>query len=237
MKKFLQKILGSKETPAVNASRDLRQRSPRVRIPSLDRSVFISSNGKRFPLRNLSETGMALLCQGERFPEEMNGSIQVGEEQVYVELLVVRREGDEVGVSIVDGASEVRGLLRRFFAEEFHALEMTEVDVTHQKAVDLGRPRWFYAPGNYELFLVEHEGAVIRFELGWGSDLIAYGDKGLRYGKVEREQREGMSHAGSALVNWMEQVSPEQKLKAVRILENIPSLDTSLRQRLQALIR
>ncbi len=224
------KKLFGQEKPA---PRSFQNRSPRVSIPVVDQTVFVSTNGKTYPLRNISETGLAIATLGEEFPATLKGEIQVAGQSAAAELLVVRRMPDVAGVKILEGAAAVRGLFRRVFVDEIHALEMTEVDSSRQKAVELGQPRWFYAPGNYELFYVEHENRVIRFEMEWNGNLLSFVDGALRFGTIDRRDREKVEHAASSLVQWAETVQPEHRQKALRILENIPGLDGQPRQQIQ----
>jgi len=235
MKKILGGLFGKKETVAT--AKGKIQRSPRVRIPGSEDVQFLSATGKAYPIRNLSESGLALLSPGEHFPDEASGEIQVGDLSVYVKLTTVRRNGDEVGLTIGDGAAGVRTLLRRAFSDEFHALEMTEVDATRQKPVDLGQPKWFYAPGNYELFFVEHEGKVIRFEIEWSGSVLAFDGTQLRFGIVDGDSRDSVSHARSSLVKWESEVQPAQKRKALRLIENVSGLEGSVRKQLQELLK
>ncbi len=237
MKKFLRRIFGEekKENPEGHI-----RRSPRVRIPFVDRAVFVAANGKEFPLRNLSETGLALLNQGDRFPDQVSGVIHVGSEKVDVELLVVRRTNEEVGVYFTNDSSSLRGMLRRVFGDELQAQGMSEVGPEHQKAVAEGKPRWLYAPGNYELFYVELDGKVIRFELEWNGNLLVYAEGGLRFGLIDRKlahDQEKVKHAQSSLVKWADQVRQEDKVKAMRILENIKSLGDDTRQQMQRILQ
>lgn len=235
MKGFLKKILGKKNE---KEEAGYRARSPRVRIPFIDRAVFLAADGKIYPLRNLSETGLALVCKEGPFPDTAKGEIQVGEEKVPVELRTVRRKGEDVGAHFTSDASALRGLLRRVFGDEIQAQSMTEVGAELQKEVLVGTPRWFYAPGNYELFYVEHEGKLIRFELEWNGNLLAYLNGSLRMGRIDRkgEDREKLEHARSSLVTWADQVRAEDKSKALRLLENIQGLDRSPREQMQALL-
>ncbi len=233
MKNLFKKILGG---GSADAPKSKIQRSPRVRVSLLDESVFVTAGGKAFPLRNLSETGLALVTNGEPFPDEASGELSVAGQKISLDLRVVRRNGDEVGAVVGNGASELRGLLRRVFADEFHALEMTEVDAKLQKKVALGSPRWFYAPGNYELFFVEHEGKVIRFEMEWNGNFLSYDNGVLRFGIVEKDVREAASHARSSLVKWGDEVSADHKRKGLRLLENVPSLEAPIRQQLQKIL-
>lgn len=234
MKKFLGKLLGGKSGP--EATRQV-QRSPRVRLPHLDEAMFVFE-GREFPIRNLSESGMAL--EGEGLPDEASGEIRVSGESVPAKLRVVRRKGRDLGLVITEGNAGVRGLLRRVFADEFRALEMTEVDSGRQKAVELGQPKWFYAPGNYELFFVEHEARILRFEIEWNGQVLVYAAGGsLRFGVVDLDAhaRSEGGHARSELVKWAQEVAPEAKRKALRIVENVPGLEAPARKQLQEMLR
>ncbi len=228
---IFKKMFGGKDK-----ERAFRERSPRVRVPLVDNAAFVVA-GKSYPLRNLSETGLALSTLGENLPDTLRGEIQVSGEKVAVELLVARRNGDDLGARFGDGAAQVRALLRRIFTDEIRALEMTEVDSSKQKAVEIGQPRWFYAPGNLELFYVEHEGKVIRFEMEWNGNILSFADGLLRYGKIDRENREEVEHARSSLVKWNDKVDSEHKRKALSLLENIPGLEAQPKQQMQTVLK
>lgn len=237
MKKFLSQVFKGKTK---ELTREQILRSARVRLSALDQAVFIDSNGKKYPLRNLSETGLALQSMGTFFPDEVSGSIQVGSEKVDVKLLVVRRGNEEIGATFANEASQLRGMLRRAFGDEIHAQGMSEVDPEHQKAVTEGKPRWFYAPGNYELFYVELEGKVVRFELEWNGNFLVYAEGSLRFGLIDRrhdKEHDKVKHAQSSLVKWADQVKEEDKVKATRILENIKSLSNESRSQMQRILQ
>ncbi len=237
MSAIIKKVLGFKKIFGSGQTREHLQRSSRVRIPLMDNSVFVVTSGEQFPIRNLSESGMAIGCVGGKLPSVTKGEIRVAGQSAAVEFLLVRQNGDEAGVKFLASNEEVRRLLRRVFVDEINALGMTEVDSSRQKIVELGKPRWFYAPGNYELFFVEHDSRVIRFEMEWNGNFLAYTDGKLRAGRIDDENREEVAHARSSLVKWLDDVSGDQKIKALRLLENIPGLEAEPRQRLQEILR
>lgn len=238
MKNFLKKILGKEESAE---ARRLKQRSVRVRIPVMDSVTFVAANGRSYPIRNLSESGLALVSEGERFPDQASGRIFVGAEGVPAELQVVRRMADEVGAHFAGDTQQIRGLLRRVFVDELQAQAMTEVESERQKAVDSGKPRWFYAPANYELFYVESGAGIIRFELEWNSNVLVFApDSGLRFGQIDRtgsSDQDKVKHAQSKLVRWHDSVKPEDRQKAARLLENIKGLEAAARQAMQVLLK
>jgi hypothetical protein len=234
MKKFLGKLLG--RNPEESALPTYANRSPRVRLPEIDAAVLFT-DGREYPIRNLSETGLAI--EGQGLPDEFNGQIRVGTDSAEVKLKVMRRRGSDMGLLITDGASGVRGLLRRVFADEFRAMEMTEVDSSRQKIVELGQPKWFYAPGNYELFFVEHEGKILRFEIEWNGQVLVYSNGSVRFGVVDSAAlaRSDGGHVRSELVMWAQEVLPETRRKALRIVENVSGLEPASRKQLQDLLK
>jgi hypothetical protein len=161
----------------------------------------------------------------------------VGSQSAPIEIEIVRRHGKEIGGRFVGDSTALRGLLRRLFSDEIHALGMTEVDAKSQKSVERGEPHWFYAPGNYELFYVDHEEEIIRFEMEWNGNLISFAEGSLRTGTVDRQVREEVSHAQSSLVNWSAEVESSKRFKALRLLENIPGLSAKARQQMQNLLQ
>jgi hypothetical protein len=235
MKGFLKKLLGGGANEPL-----IHSRSPRVRIPMLDHAVFVDASGRSSPLLNLSETGMALLSEGFRFPDDAEGEIRIGaQEKASAKLRVMWRRGNGVGVHFTSDTKEIRSLLRRVFGDEIHAQMMTEVDAAHQKQVAEGTPHWFYAPGNYELFYVELGGSVARFELEWNGNLLVFSEGALRFGHVDRRDNfevDKVKHAQSALVSWAAKVGADEKRKAARLLENIHSLEPEARRQMQKLL-
>ncbi len=83
-----------------------------------------------------------------------------------IKLEVMRKDGFFIGAKFIEGAAEIRAKLKKQFNEEIRATEMSEVAADHlMNEEKVGKPRWFYAPGNYELFFTEQDGRVLKLEM------------------------------------------------------------------------
>lgn len=234
MKKLMEKFFGNKKPKGKQA------RSTRVRLLLAD-AVRLETKDGAFPVVNLSDSGMGFLAEGEFPHKKVSGTLVLEKESIGVEIEVVRKNGGFVGARFLGDGAEVRSALRRHFSEEFHATEMSEVDSSHLAAEEgKGKPRWFYAPGNYELFFLEknEEGEILELQMEWGGRVLsASQENGLRSGFIHKEDRTQPGHAKSNLIHWESQVSEMDQAKAVRVLENIPGLDPKVRGRLVSLVR
>ena len=93
-----------------------------------------------------------------------------------------------------------------------------------------------HAPGSVELFYVENGGELKRFEVEWGGNVLVWDGKQLRFGTVDPEHRESLSHARSSIVNWSSELSPKILKKALRILENVQGLDAAILERMRGIL-
>jgi hypothetical protein len=214
-----------------------RDRSQRVRLLLSDGAQF-DCGDEIFPVLNLSETGIGLLAEKASPQDRMEGTLLIGEEKIPVQLEVVRRSGSHVGARFSGDLAVIRGALRRQFTEEIRATEMSEVNPAHLAADIAGQPRWFYAPGNYELFFVEQDSKILKVEMEWNGRVVAVkAGEPLRTGVIEGEERDKPTHAKSSLVRWEAEVADRYRAKAIRIVENIPGLDPLTRGKLIRLLR
>lgn len=232
MKKLFEKFLPKKES-----SKSYQERSPRVRLLLGDGAVLTASQ-KSFPILNLSETGLAFQSSGEDFSGQISATLTLDGSSLPVELEVARKGVGEIGAKFIGNPTPVRALLRKCFMDEIHASSMSEVDSERALPESNGKPRWFYAPGNYELFLVEVNQQVVRFEMEWAGKVLSVGpETGTRFGLIREEDRIKPSHAKANIIEWQLEVDDIQKKKAVRILENISNLDNTVREQLLKLLR
>lgn len=226
---FLKKLFQPKKV--------VRERSPRIRLLLSDAARLETEVGD-FPILNLSESGIGFLAEGATLPTRLKANILLSGEQVALELEIVRRNGGQMGARFLGDAKEIRAALRRQFTEEIRATEMSEVDSAHLARDAAGTPRWFYAPGNYELFFLEAEGSVVRVEIEWNGRVVAgYENEALRSGTIEPEDRQEPGHSKSALVKWESEVKESDRAKAIRIVENVPGLDPVTRGLVVSLLR
>lgn len=231
MKKFLKKIFAKKERKRVS-------RSPRVRLLLSDAIRFDTESGV-FPVVNISETGMGLFCDEQNPLVDTKGILHLGEEEIPLEVELVRKHEGFWGVKFIGEGASIRSALRRHFMEEIHATEMTEVDSAHLAQASKGKPRWFYAPGNYELFFLEGpKGEIQELQMEWGGRVLHSSvNGGLRSGFLEEENRQKPAHARSNLVHWEGSFSEQDRLKGIRVIENVPGLDAVTRGKLVELLR
>jgi hypothetical protein len=215
-----------------------RERSPRIRLLLSD-AVRLETDDGVFPVVNLSDSGIGLLVEGEFSGKSLRGTLYLGSENLELDLEVARTHDGFIGARFRGDSAGVRSALRRHFQEEIHATEMSEVDSSHLANEGKGKPRWFYAPGNYELFFLETEdGRVTGLQMEWSGRVLALAENGeLRAGFVHKEERTQPGHARSSLIHWESEVTDMDRAKAIRVLENIPGLDPAQRGMLVGMVR
>lgn len=229
MKAWLSKILPKKE-------RELKDRSQRVRLLFRDVVYVVSEHG-RFSVQNLSETGLGFYHkEGTKFSSSFSARVFLNDETIPVQLEVVRSMPDFIGARFIGDRTEVKAALRRFFIDELKASQMSEVASDKIQANEGGKPRWFYAPGNYELFFIENEGRITRVELDLGGRVFVVQDGELRTGMVPQEEKTKPVYAKSQLIQWDAAVQPEDRIKASRVVENILGLTGEEKKQIQNLL-
>ncbi len=218
--------------------RKIAERSPRIRLLLSD-GMRIGTDEGEFPLLNLSESGVGFLAENNHFQRNFSAKIYFAQIAVDVSLEVVRKDGSFVGAKFVGDTGELRKLLRKQFMEEIRATEMSEVAPESLRQEDYqGKPRWFYAPGNYELFFTEEKGKVLRIEMEWNGRVISVeGDDLPRIGSISTEDRQKPTHSKSALVRWESDLTDGDRNKAIRIVENVRGLDVEIRGQIVKMLR
>ena len=222
---------------ALFSKRVKKERSPRIRLLLSDGAKLETPEGV-FAIVNLSETGLSVIAENSALPTRTSGKLVLSQEAVPIDIEVVRRNGGQLGARFLGDVQPVRSLLRRIFRDEMKATEMSEIDAAYLAREESGAPRWFYAPGNYELFLLEANAQVVRAELGWNDRIVvAATGVGARSGTIPAEVREEPTHKKSALVRWDSALAEADRSKAVRIVENIPGIEPGLRGQIVSLFR
>jgi hypothetical protein len=233
MKKLFEKLLGKKA-----AEPNLIGRAPRISFSKFENAFLRLPDGRKLPLRNLSETGLAVeMDSSSALEREVRGSLVLGDLEVAVQFGVVWQRDGQVGGSFEGDTTPIRGSIRRLFKEEAKAKEMSEVSSDRIAQEKEGEPRWYYAPGNYQLFLVEIQGKVKRFQLEWGENLVEGDGTFVRFGLIEAEEAQKPGQKKAESVRWHIQVGEEMRLKAIRIVENVPGLAASARAQIQQQVR
>lgn len=192
----------------------------------LGEEISFTAAGQDFPVGNLSETGLSLKNAPFAPQTRLRGSLRFAGKEIPVELEVVRRAQEEVGARLLEGGDLLGAEMQRLFADELQATRMSEVSAESLQTSEAGRPHWFYAPGNFELYFVESEGRILNAHVSWNERLVSAkaGEK-ARAGRMPEESRDKPAHSRSSLVQWQSELTDADRYKALRIVENIRGLD------------
>lgn len=232
MKSWLEKIFAA-------TKRVFQARSARVALADGE-EVYFEHDGRRLGIRNLSDSGVGLERSGRELSKGavLEGRLFVLGKEIPVRIEVMRVAADLLGCRFVGDMRPVRAALVDLFRDEMRATEMSEVASEHLAAVGEGTPRWFYAPGNFGLFVVEKEGQVLRFDLDLAGRVFSAERGGrLRMGTIALEDRNKPSHARSQLVQWQSSVAAEDRLKVERVLANIKPLPPELAAQIRNMLK
>jgi hypothetical protein len=193
----------------------------------LGEKISFSAAGEEFRVGNISESGMSLLHPELTPQSRWRGILHLAGKEIPVELEIVRQSGSEAGGRLLKGGEELGAEMQRLFADELQATRMSEVSSGHLQTEEEGRPHWFYAPGNFELYFVEKEGRIMAAHISWNDRLVSakLGEK-ARAGRMPEENRDKLTHSKSALVEWQATLTDADRYKALRIVENVKGLDT-----------
>lgn len=193
----------------------------------LGEEISFFAAGQEFQVGNLSETGLSLKDPELTPQSRLRGNLRFAGKEFPIELEIVRQSEGEAGARLLKGGEELGAEMQRLFADELQAGRMSEVSAGHLQAEESGRPHWFYAPGNFELYFVEKEGRILNAHISWNDHLVSAkaGEK-ARAGRMPEEGRDKPAHSKSALVQWQAELSDADRFKALRIVENIRGLDT-----------
>ena len=222
-------------------------RAYRVRLlPS--EFIFFQSEEEKFAILNLSESGLAIQNHGKDWAvgTKISGKIMAGHTspealgaatgELFVELEIMRKSERDVGCRFANNTPEIKLFLWKLFKEEIQASEMYEISRESLAHDQEGKPRWFYAPGSYSLFLLENNERVTNAELTLGLDVFLGNDgKPLRWGTITEEDREKPSHTRASIVEWKDSVKSSKRLKALRVLENLKDLSPEQKAQIKKL--
>lgn len=221
-------------------------RSQRIRFAEEEKIFFSLSNpAARFPVENLSESGLGL-CVLKEIPELpvcLNGTLSLDKQEIPLSAEIVRESSHYLGCRILKGNKEVRQLLNAYFQTEFFATQMKEVQIGSLRGEGAGRPRWFYAPHDYELYVLEKEKNIVKLQLSFGEHVVLgkLGER-LRYGTISESETEieaGKEPETKKIfsISWKPLVSEEARILAIRIIENINPLSPRDRNQLKLILR
>lgn len=234
---FFTKILsqGKVISPAVPQKSD---RAPRVRLTPLHLIAYqFDHDFSRIPAANISVSGIGLMRGSREFwplPGSMvKGILHVCDSSFPLELKLVHQTGAVVGCSYENPSREVVKSIERHLNVELAAMEMVRVDESLIDPAPDGSPHWYHGQNNTELFYVENNNQVERFNLVYFANYIQGGrNQPLRFGEVVTEN--GM--ASQELVRWQKSLNAESLSAAIRFLMTIPSVPAAHRDSILRLI-
>ena len=238
--KGIKNLFGKGESAEEKA---FRERSQRVRILDGQRIVF-QWQGHDFQVQNISETGLGLFLMQDfaQLPVKMSGHLKMQEISIPMDIEVRRKTDVILGCQIVSDRSELRKLIRRHFQTELQAGKMSEVAQEHLQAQGR-KPRWFFAPGAYELYVQEEGENIYSLQLSFQGHFIeAELGKALKYGSTRRRDEEENTSISqinrSALVQWQKEPIPAEVLQeALRVVGNVEALKPREREQLTMLLK
>lgn len=200
--KFLKKLF----SPSKKKLKTRAARIPSNFLNNISLLIDIEDKPRRFPLQNISESGLSVSCSGNTnlFPmgQLLEGEVTAKGRSVFFEAEVMRHSSDNVGLKITRHSNEFRNFVVNYFKEELALLKVTRVSEEKLKPDPDGKPTWYMGDDNCEFYYVTGEGGqLVRFEL-------------TLFGNVIERNREGEVHCS---LFWQEGENDEESPKtAVR---------------------
>lgn len=219
--------------------RERQIRSPRVSLLNGE-EVYFEHADARFNVRNLSDTGLGMDRADRSLSKGavLEGRLCLLSKEIPARLEIMWVADTTLGGRFLGDSRPIRAVLVDLFREEIQATGMSEVASERLVKEGEGSPRWFYAPGNYELFFLEKDGQVLRFDLDMNGRIFAAERGGrLRTGTIRREDRNKPSYAKSDLIQWNEKVDDADRVKAERVINNIQPLPRELAAKICEMLR
>lgn len=241
---MLKKIMGlwkargsaAAEAEASEAELSKIERASRVRLMPLHDVYFrpVGETGEPVVVANLSSSGLGLVRESGRFwPQPhvvVQGTLVLPQGQFQLQIKVVRNTPTIVGCAFVSGTPELFDAIQKYFQTELHALQLTQVRPEILKPEPDGTPRLFRSSRNCELFLVERDGALVRFQLSFlGHYFEGMPGQPLRYGFIHGDDKEKPKYKGSSIVRVSGNIPSEVIETAKKFILNVPDLSKQQR--------
>lgn len=239
------------------ASKEKKLKSRATRIPSnflnnISLLIDIEEKPRRFPLQNISETGLSVSCGGNTnlFPmgELLEGEVTAKGRSVFFEAEVVRHSSDNIGLKVTRHSREFRTFVTNYFKEELSLLKVVKVAKEKLKPESDGEPHWYMGDDNCEFFYVtSEEGALVRFELTLFGNVIERNSTGevhcsLFWDDSEDEEEARPAYKGSRMLRRSGAVQNEQDLvpmarKFLSLMQDLPTtIKVEVEKTLQSLV-
>ena len=220
-------------------SKTTAERHTRVQVvPFYDVTLNVLDQGKSekiLKVANLSASGVGAIPEaGMQLPnkgDRMTGSMVFPDGKFPVTMKVAHASDLAIGCAFVEEFTNLKNEILRYFSVELAAKELVEVNADILKSEPDGAPRLFRGRKNCELFLVENDGKIVRFQLSLFGNYIE-GGEGLKtkLGFLASAQDEKPKYKGTSLVRLVSEFSPEILSNATKYVENIQALSSEQRE-------
>ena len=163
---FLKKLFADKE-------KKIKSRAARIPSNFLNNISFlldIEDRPRRFPLQNISETGLSVSCAGNtnlfRLKNVIEGELTAKGRSVFFEAEVVRVSSDNVGLKVTKHSRDFKKFVQNYFKEEIALLKISRVKSDKLKSDPDGTPVWYMGDDNCEFYYVcDQDNKLVKFQL------------------------------------------------------------------------
>lgn len=220
------------------------ERASRVRLMPLHDVYFrpMGETGEPVVVANLSSTGMGLVREVGRFwpqPQAVvQGEVIMPNGAYQVQAKVVRSTPTIVGCAFLNTPTALFDAIQEYFKVELSALQLAEVNPEILKEETDGTPKLYRSSKNCELFFVESEGRIVRFQLSFLGHFFE-GARGqpLKYGFIHGDDKEKPKYKGSSLVRFTSNVPNDVLDAATKFILNVQGLPKNHRETIERALR
>jgi len=222
-------------------------RAPRVQLGALH---HISFHQKEPPvstplqLANLSTSGVGFMkSSSTTWPSTgsiLKGDFLVAGSEIATSLQIVHISAKIVGCRIIENNAEVERMVNDYFNLELSAVRLIPVNPAILKSEPDGKPQWFKGENNCELYVVEKEQRLVRYNLSFFGNYIEGSPRtALKYGHIveDEELKEGPKYKGSSIVRLVSDLPVEIIDLSLKFLTNIESLDKGILEEIQTTLK
>ncbi len=223
-------------------------RPPRLRTDlgeHLRNAIFVArADQGAFGIYNLSLGGMALGVRPGAIATPgldavLEGQLRIHDVEYPVSLKISHISPQMVGGPFVSTPPHFRERLLSQLSAEFEAAHISPIRTELLKPEDDGRPIFFCGSDGTELKVVERDGRIVRFHMGFlGMYIEGDGEGRVQYGLINEDNRSGNKPAfkGATLISRPMPYTAETQVLAARFVVYVEGLEPRLREQLLKLL-
>jgi len=227
---------GQQQGTTDKAGEKILQRSPRITVTPLHNISFHLTEPFELPdirIGNISSTGIGFLR--DNMPEQLTdtdiykGYLVHHDRDAKIETRYVHHTARILGCAFLREFEEIKKIIRRYFTIEMAAMDLAEVSHKVLRKLPEGTPHWFQKTGDCELYYVEDNGEILRFNVTFFGNYLEFEQgKKLVYGRIISEAPEfsgtmvGYRTADFVLIEST--IPPEVVAGAVNFVMNIEGM-------------